>query len=298
MKTEREFGELARWRDLRHAYGSAEDVPAILEQLADSKGTELHDAMGELGSRVLHQGTIYSASAPAVRALIEMVPNAAATDRGGFYELLAAFADSARMAIEDGPAPPSHAGGHPDDGEAIRLEFDRARNLFESDLDDPDPQIRDLSSQILTAFRNVESEAAKLVQLRYLSEENHDVRYAMLVGLSRVREALSEWPRFLEVAAARETEPKNRFVVRSAQVMQLGPDSDQAKIDDLVECFVLASRDNPYVFSGTDDFTRWSPGCAPIAGLGGGGPLARAPRGFETSNTGGLAGQRRRFPRN
>lgn len=247
---EREFAGLARWQELRHAYGTAGDVPAILKQIADSKGmAELQGPLGELCSRVLHQGTIYSASAPAVRALIEIIPTADPADRNGFYELLSAFADSARMAIEDGPAPPSHAGGHPDDGEAIRVEFARARNLFESGLADPDPQIRELAAQILTAFRGIQPETAKLVREHYLSEENDHVRYAMLGGLSRVHEAIGDWPQFLDVALARESEPKNRFLVRSAQVMELGPNLDQTIVDDLVTCFVLVSGKNPYAFS-------------------------------------------------
>jgi hypothetical protein len=47
------------WYSLRHAYGNAADVPALLEQLSPDSGA---DVWGELWSRICHQGTVYSAS--------------------------------------------------------------------------------------------------------------------------------------------------------------------------------------------------------------------------------------------
>ena len=47
------------WKDLRHAYGSAEDLPAILAELEPDPTAP---AWGELWGRVCHQGTTYSAS--------------------------------------------------------------------------------------------------------------------------------------------------------------------------------------------------------------------------------------------
>ncbi len=55
------FLDLAPWETLRPAYGPAGDVPPVLEQMAASTGRELHELLNELCSRVLHQGTIYSA---------------------------------------------------------------------------------------------------------------------------------------------------------------------------------------------------------------------------------------------
>jgi hypothetical protein len=59
---------MPNWRDLRHAYGSAEDLPEILEQLEpDTKAP----VWGELWGRVCHQGTIYSASMPVLPFLLD-----------------------------------------------------------------------------------------------------------------------------------------------------------------------------------------------------------------------------------
>ncbi len=47
------------WRTLRHAYGSAEDIPELLDQLSPDEKAPMWD---ELWSRVCHQDSVYSAS--------------------------------------------------------------------------------------------------------------------------------------------------------------------------------------------------------------------------------------------
>jgi hypothetical protein len=187
---------------LQHAYGAAGDVPPILEQIAASKGRKLNELFGELCSRVLHQGTIYSASAPSVRALIQMLPDVGEPDRNIYYGLLAAFADSARMAIED---------GHPRDGAAVRKELDEARSFFESKLADSDQDLRIQVVHLLTAFRDADAASVMEVRKLYLSTEDLDLRYTILEGLTRVRAVFRDWPDFLDIALDRESEPETVF---------------------------------------------------------------------------------------
>lgn len=248
------FFDLAPWETLQHAYGAAGDVPALLEQIAASSGRKLNELLGELCSRVLHQGTIYSASAPAVRALIQMMPDVGEPDRTIYYGLLAAFADSARMAIEDGPAPPCHAGGHPRDGAAVRKELDEAHRYLESKLADPDQEVRIQIVELLTAFRDADAGSAMAVRERYLAEEDLDLRYAILEGLTRVRAAFTDWPDFLAIVLDRESEPENRFLVRYAQVVASGKAAEPAAVDDMVACFVCPSSTGAYPFTSDQRF--------------------------------------------
>jgi hypothetical protein len=44
------------WRDLRHAYGTAHDVPALLRALGSASG-EADEALGALFGSICHQGT-------------------------------------------------------------------------------------------------------------------------------------------------------------------------------------------------------------------------------------------------
>ncbi|WP_053670616.1 hypothetical protein [Streptomyces sp. NRRL B-1140] len=57
------------WSRLRHAYGTAEDVPGLLDGAsADPQSSD----WDELWSRLCHQGTVYSASYAALPALTRM----------------------------------------------------------------------------------------------------------------------------------------------------------------------------------------------------------------------------------
>lgn len=56
------------WTNLRHAYGSAGDVPDLLNSLTPDPADEV---WGELWSRICHQGSVYSASFAALPALAD-----------------------------------------------------------------------------------------------------------------------------------------------------------------------------------------------------------------------------------
>jgi hypothetical protein len=56
------------WTSLRHAYGAADDLPALLNRLSPDPADEV---WGELWSRICHQGSVYSASFAALPALAD-----------------------------------------------------------------------------------------------------------------------------------------------------------------------------------------------------------------------------------
>jgi hypothetical protein len=65
------------WADLEHAHGSAEDVPDLLRALADPFG-DWDRTLDELfGDNLLHQGTCYSATAPALPFLTRLITSGA-----------------------------------------------------------------------------------------------------------------------------------------------------------------------------------------------------------------------------
>ncbi|WP_326669056.1 HEAT repeat domain-containing protein [Streptomyces sp. NBC_01257] len=55
------------WASLEHAYGPADDVPALLRAAASPDAEARGEAVDELFSSLCHQGSVYSATAPAVR---------------------------------------------------------------------------------------------------------------------------------------------------------------------------------------------------------------------------------------
>lgn len=242
------------WDQLQHAYGPASDIPPLLRQIAAARGPKLFEALEELCSRVLHQGTIYSASPPVARAVLEMLRNAAPREKVMFYGLLAGFADSARKAIEDGRAIPCCAGGDPADGAAIRLQILDARSWFVQDLAHPDAPLRGHAAELLTAFAEADPATARLVRDRYFVENDSTVRHTILDGLVRVRASFDDWPGFLTAALDRETDPANRFSLRHAQLCETKSAADSASLDELVSTFAQASASDEYGPDGNQRF--------------------------------------------
>jgi hypothetical protein len=74
--------ESSRWSELRHAYGPASDIPALLRQLGnlpDSRGEQ--EPWFTLWSALAHQGDVYPASFAAVPYVVAAL--ASATERAG-----------------------------------------------------------------------------------------------------------------------------------------------------------------------------------------------------------------------
>ncbi|OKL51653.1 hypothetical protein EII12_09030 [Buchananella hordeovulneris] len=91
------------WESLEHAYGSAEDLPPLLTAMLTTPG----DAVGDLWAAALHQGTIYSATAPVVEALARQLREEQPTVTSPWWWFLHRTADSA-------------LGGYTDDEEALQ----------------------------------------------------------------------------------------------------------------------------------------------------------------------------------
>ncbi len=66
-----------KWRDLEHAYGSAEDVPELLKRLESFTPDEGYQSepFFSLWSALCHQGEVYSASFAAVPHIVEFAGN-------------------------------------------------------------------------------------------------------------------------------------------------------------------------------------------------------------------------------
>lgn len=244
------------WDELQHAYGAATDIPPLLRDVSTAKGRKLYDVMDELCSRVLHQGTIYSASPAVARALIQMLGGTGPRERTSFYGLLTGFASSARESISVGHAVPSCRGGDPVDGIAIRDAILDAHATFVPDLANSTAELRAQSAELLTAFADASPAMAGLVRERYIIEADARVRHSMLDGLDRVRAAFDDWPAFLATSLSRETDVANRNLLRRAQVHHLQSAADPAMVDDLLVTFVEVHANDHSIFIGGESFFR------------------------------------------
>ncbi|MER6533124.1 hypothetical protein ACWDE0_02425 [Streptomyces sp. 900105755] len=95
------------WSRLHHAYGSAEDIPALLRDLASPVEKTAAEAEQELWSSIVHQGTVYSATAPAVPFLARLADRLLAAARAGSYARDASAVLKACVAL--GPTAFTHA---------------------------------------------------------------------------------------------------------------------------------------------------------------------------------------------
>jgi len=209
-------------------------MPALLEAVAHASGRQLERRLGELCERVLHQGTIYSASAPAVHELIGMASTANARERVVFYTVLGEFASSARQAVRMGHAVPCCNGGDAADGAAILAQILEAHGRFAPDLGHSDAQVRGLVANLLTASVDAGAAEIRMVRDRYTVEADALARLEMLRGLRRVRGTFSDWREFLAAAIERERDRANRCALRRAEVREWKSEASEEAVEELV----------------------------------------------------------------
>jgi hypothetical protein len=72
---------MIEWSSFHHAYGTADDIPEAIESLKSSDPAVRENALDHLSVMIYHQGDLYSATAPAVTALIRLAANEQKPDR-------------------------------------------------------------------------------------------------------------------------------------------------------------------------------------------------------------------------
>ncbi len=87
------------WAALRHAYGSAGDVPESLRDTVAADPETRRAAWADLGGSIIHQGSRYSATAAAVPFLLEIAADPAVPQRENalWFLMVAATGDIERL---------------------------------------------------------------------------------------------------------------------------------------------------------------------------------------------------------
>jgi hypothetical protein len=86
------------WAELRHAYGSASDVPALLRALLSDDPQTAEQALYELHASIWHQGTVYEATSYAVPFLVKSLDHGPTRDKAGILGLLEVIAEGVSYA--------------------------------------------------------------------------------------------------------------------------------------------------------------------------------------------------------
>lgn len=80
------------WANLKHAYGSATDVPNDIRNLTSLDGKIRDKALYNLYGNIFHQGTRYEATPYAIPFLYELIENEYVKDKHGIISLLVSLA--------------------------------------------------------------------------------------------------------------------------------------------------------------------------------------------------------------
>ncbi|MFL9659575.1 HEAT repeat domain-containing protein [Streptomyces sp. PB17] len=149
------------WASMEHAYGSAEEVPALLWALRSPDPEERRKALDRFYGAVHHQGSVYPPTAASLPFLFELAADGATPDRAAVVALLVSIGrESLERGFEDDGTeieyyPPMGC------GQAVAFLRERGEQFAEL-ARDSDPDVRLAAIGGLGLFDDVERAAAVL----------------------------------------------------------------------------------------------------------------------------------------
>lgn len=188
------------WRTLRHAFGEASDVPRLIRALYDRDREPRQAALKELFACLLHQGTVYEASALAVPFLFELLASNDTPERNWIAFLVASIADGkGYLSVHIGI-----------DEQRWRKILGERGTTLEAERAREERIVRMVHAEV--------GRAAHLL-LPYLSDSQSEIRAAVARALRLHPERAAELLPALEAAEARETANDAREAVRQSIAM-------------------------------------------------------------------------------
>jgi hypothetical protein len=203
--------ESTDWGALTSAYGNAGEAGELLGLIESGE-----DVWGDLISQVLHQGSLYSATAPAVSAVIGLLGRGTLS-RGRTAGRSQAFLFLSAAAT---PATQSPKGARfaSDVLEALR----RGCALYDAGLTDQDVEVRLASAAIWKSAANDRALAFASIAKRYEHETECDVRLTMLSALNALAGTGAEWLDRLSSITGSAASVPEKFYAAAYLSSQLG----------------------------------------------------------------------------
>ncbi|HEY1375989.1 MAG TPA: HEAT repeat domain-containing protein [Gemmataceae bacterium] len=162
------------WATLEHAHGKATDVPVLLRAAAcdDRHAREL--AFELLAESIWHQGSVYSATAPAVAFLYRMLEADETPDKQQVAVLLASIAGYQFATLPDDPAAVAD-----DAWVATRRAVAERLDLLYPYLRDPDWGVRHAVAWTIGRFPEIAVRLLPNLEAAYRKERNEAVRLGL-----------------------------------------------------------------------------------------------------------------------
>jgi aminoglycoside 2''-phosphotransferase len=188
------------WVDLTHAYGSAEEVPMWLRQLASDDEQVRHEARRHLGGSICHQGWICHPTAYAVPYLIELLEEPTVQEKEEILDLLTWIAkadpihERPRWAEDD-----DSAASFPSEPVPLRDAHAVAGAgipVYSALLDAPELNVRMQAASLLMRFPERARELWPILQAAFEREETEQGRMNLAFALSAIGRRLPEQKAF------------------------------------------------------------------------------------------------------
>ncbi|MFI8321992.1 HEAT repeat domain-containing protein [Streptomyces sp. NPDC085529] len=180
------------WASLGHAYGPADDVPALLRGLASPDPAEREAGLDGMYGAVHHQGDVYDSTLACIPFLLELVADPAVQDRGGIVELLTSIGGIELDDEDDDLAGPAGPGAG-DDGFVPAANFAMAAaavaagaDVFLGLVDDADPEVRLAAPVALASLHPDPARVLTLLRERLTVEPDTEVRLALVEAVGRI----------------------------------------------------------------------------------------------------------------
>ncbi|WP_369244353.1 HEAT repeat domain-containing protein [Streptomyces sp. R41] len=208
------------WASMEHAYGSAEEVPALLWALRSSDAGARHKALDRFYGAVHHQGSVYPPTAASLPFLFELAADVATPDRAAVVALLVSIGrESLERGFEDDGTEIEY---YPPMGCAQAVAFLCERGVEFAELArDPDPDVRLAAIPGLGLFLDDADRAAAVLRERLAAERGIAARLRIVeaaatlaLRLPAVSQQVMDW---LAVLAA---DPAQSPATRLAALVQ------------------------------------------------------------------------------
>ncbi|MFD8015510.1 PBS lyase [Streptomyces sp. NPDC058955] len=180
------------WASLGHAYGPADDVPALLRGLASPDPAEREAGLDGMYGAVHHQGDVYDSTLACIPFLLELVADPVVQDRGGIVELLTSIGGIELDDEDDDLDGPAGPGGD-DAGFVPAANFAMAAaavaagaDVFLGLVDDADPEVRLAAPVALASLHPDPARVLTLLRERLTVEPDTEVRLALVEAVGRI----------------------------------------------------------------------------------------------------------------
>lgn len=222
------------WSSMGHAYGSADEVPLWLEQMASSDPDVREKAFSSFYGSAHHQGDVYSCTAASLPFLLALAADPQVPDRAAVIRLILSIGNAALDRDPDGVyySPSGHASTPYAD--VVPQMRERIED-FVRHAADPDPQVRQAAVPALGLFLDDAERAFALLRER-LAAENGTVERLLVIEAAatlaqRLPDAIGPVTTWL---AALEADPAVDADIRLAAVVHRAACTPEAIDDSLV----------------------------------------------------------------